>query len=457
MECVIPLNLQYTNTADSEAVSIALAVSRHAKNPWIIPRLIKQTTWHESCPYVNIADCSDIEFSLGAFIHEFSSRTRILHQPAPFNIARLRNIAVAASSTPWIFATDPDFFTSSDFFPRIIQFARDALAAEITPFFTFPVYHASKVNTDLLESTDSIQNFNSLLSNFFIKSSYSKISKNCEFIAPYANIIFTTKKIFDATGGYNENFSGYGSEDFEFLIRTLMICDVQPLPKNIFHDVYKPTRDDYYKSNKKYTGFRKYLETYSFPVEIAGFKFVHLWHPHGTTPWHALRDKNRKTLRAELSPILADPTLILEKDWLPRPHHALAVITKRANWRFFLPLRCQGYKIHRFMLEKSHDAQDIMACARNIGARLIAFSEDAACRQDTARILAHVQRHWPETSIMTNEDQKKIGIHPLRMDEKSYTSARIGLTHRATLAGATHGLIKYIVNKYYDMKYIFFR
>lgn len=447
------MQIQKLNALDTDTVSIAFAIARHADNPWILPRLIKQASFYESDPLVTIADCSNDEYALAPSISDFPSRVQIVHHSGPFNIARLRNVAVAATSSPWLFVTDPDFFTFSNFLPNILQFARDAIASKVTPFFTFPVYHADKNNTRAIEIAHSTHEFNSSLRKFFVKSTFSKIIHNCEFIVPYSNTIFTTKEIFNITGGYNESFVGYGSEDFEFMLRAFMCFNIQPLPKNIFHDIYKPTRDDYYSKCKRYAGFRKFLEAYSFPVETAGFRFVHLWHPQGTTAWHAMRDKNRIALRTELSPLLTDPTLILEKDWLPRPHRALSVITNRANWRFFLPLRSRGYRLHRLMLDESHDAQSIMACARDMDVRMIAFSEDALNRQDTARIVDDVQKKWPHTSIMTSEDVKKIHIHSRRMDDSSYVSARIGPTSQPAISSIAKGIITYAFNKFYDIKH----
>ncbi|EFP1159675.1 capsular biosynthesis protein, partial [Campylobacter jejuni] len=79
------------------------------------------------------------------------------------------------------------------------------------------------------------------------------------------------KKDYIAIGGFDENFTGHGGEDFEFMIKLAL-----------FHKNIKPTKDlmlnRFYKAPLLSQGFRKYLALNSLPYFFEKKLVFHIYH-----------------------------------------------------------------------------------------------------------------------------------------------------------------------------------
>lgn len=339
-----------------------------------------------------------------------------------FVLGRLKNKGFLAAKDDIILLTDPDFFTKTTFFEDIEKFI--AASQGIPIFFTFPAYHATQKNSLDIWNAATPKDYDRELIKFFSRAVIDNVQTHCAFIAPYSNIILTTRKIFSYLGGYNENFTGYGSEDFEFMIRAMLALDISPQAKNILQDCYKPTTRDFF-FQKKYQGFRRMLEAYSFLTESAGFRFVHLYHPPGNGSWYKKIDKNRVALRQELQPVLKNPCTLLDRDWLPHSRRIICILTAPDRWRLFLTLRCKDFQTIRFTGET--DFQTILAWCETHKTKYIAFSDDITKNTHLLQLSEELKQRGCEVSILSDTVLKENGIFPLAIDPCSYTASRLGL------------------------------
>ena len=339
-----------------------------------------------------------------------------------FNLGKSKNKGFLQSKESVILLADPDFFTESSFFERIEKFIDAQNKTSI--FFSFPVYHANEeISKKIFEETD-IHNYDKKLLQFFTKALSCKTKQLCDFIAPYSNVILTSRNIFFYLGGYNENFTGYGSEDFDFMIRAMLALNITPLPSKILEDSYRPASKEFFFL-RPYRGFRRLLEAYTFQVESAGFRFIHLYHPKGTTVWHKNRDKQRVALKRELQSVIQSPFLLLDKDWLPHSRKIVCILTDIQRWRLFLTLRCHDFQTVRYTGKLA--VQDIDSFCQNRHILAIAFSDDIYSNKYTYDLAENLKKLNYNVKILSNQELDKLGIFPLHIHEESYQSSRLGL------------------------------
>lgn len=339
-----------------------------------------------------------------------------------FVLGRLKNKGFLAARDDVILLTDPDFFTKTSFFEEVEKFI--TASQDIPIFFTFPVYHASQESSLTIWNAATPEEHDIALTRFFSRAVIDNVQTHCAFIAPYSNVILTTKNIFFYLGGYNENFTGYGSEDFEFMLRAMLALDISPLAKNLLQDCYKPTAQDFFFP-KKYQGFRRMLEAYSFLTESAGFRFVHLYHPPGNGSWYKKIDRNRAALRQELQPILKNPCLLLDRDWLPHSRKIICILTAPSRWRLFLTLRCKDFQTIRFT--ETPTVKNIITWCETHKTKYIAFSDDIIKNTHILKLSEELQQRGFNVCLLSDNALKENGIFPLAIAPCSYTASRLGL------------------------------
>ncbi|PZT47680.1 hypothetical protein B6S12_07765 [Helicobacter valdiviensis] len=101
------------------------------------------------------------------------------------------------------------------------------------------------------------------------------ISGKREFIEFFMNAsssIVLNRFKFLELGGYDKDFEGYGSEDFDFLVRLLKKCaKFEAMPSNL----------DYFAKNwefSEFKGFRAWFSLVAQEAMLQGIYIYHLWH-----------------------------------------------------------------------------------------------------------------------------------------------------------------------------------
>jgi predicted glycosyltransferase involved in capsule biosynthesis/capsule polysaccharide modification protein KpsS len=269
-----------------------------------------------------------------------------------FSLAKARNIGFRAATQPFVLFSDIDFtFLSSDFLRLERLIVTLELRERIDQILNLPAYHLTEAATALWQASDDRD---AALERCAFRSVYETFGKELEFVAPYSNVFLINAAFFELIGGYDENFRGHGSEDFEFLARAAIHARFYRMPRRIDDSCYSPARADFFKP-KTYRGYRRLLEVICFPSELTGLKAFHLWHPRPEDDdWRVNNDWKREKLAERFETYLGDWRRLLAVDFLPRAKTAACVCLDPSHDGYFTPLRAAGYRLDP-LLEKSAD------------------------------------------------------------------------------------------------------
>lgn len=317
--------------------------------PWILERIKFCLNFYEPCPKILILDFgSEEKYSL--LIEDECKKSNAtyvkINDTNTFSASKAKNLAFKYVTTDLILFSDIDCVFSRDIFQTL---AKDATLLEfnVNPrrYITFPVIHlAENISKDFeeLEPLDKEKYIRSL--DYY--SLQAEFKKEIEFIAPYSNILFMHKNLYELSGGYCDIFRGHGSEDFEYLIRLGYLTSDLPKPKNLNKDFYGPLKESFWNAST-YEGFRKYLEALTFTSAYLGYKTYHMWHPKPSEKgyWTNNNDWKRERFNKVLGIYLQNEEKILEIDYLVRNKKALCLMNDIDQWGYFLPFRAQGYAL----------------------------------------------------------------------------------------------------------------
>lgn len=392
----------------NKRIGIALSAYVDKENKWIEERVYKTFKYYLQC---NISKCS-----IASNINVVNNDVISCYMNEEFSISKFKNKAAIQLDTEYILLTDPDFITFDDFLYKMVNFADIMKSHNLNNFFIFPAYYANQKQSSIICQLP-FEKYNEFLHNFFYMASISGISSYCDFIAPYSNNLFFSRDFFQLSGGYNENFFGYGSEDFEFIIRCLLILNFFPLPNKLWKDDGKPQVSFF---PKNYSGFRRLLELYSLPLELCGFRFMHIFHNKFSNLWYKKRDRFRLNFEKFVIPIINNNKLILKYDWIPRSKQIICIISDETRWRDFLMLRLEGYKI--ILYEGKINFDDILYFIQDKNIYNIAFTEDFSSDSQKKHIIFKLRDRQVYVKIL-----KKI-IYQSNYDNFSYVSQKIDIS-----------------------------
>lgn len=330
-------------------ITYVLTVRVSDFTPWILERIRFQLNFYSPCPQILVLDFGS-EQQYSDLIEAECQRKHIqyikVEDHDTFSAAKAKNIAYQHVKTDLLLLSDVDCVFDRDIFQKL---AKDAtlLELDINPrrYITFPVTHLGEEISANFSKLDGL-NQEKYLKQLDFYSNQSTYGKEIEFIAPYSNILFMHKKLYDLSGGYCDIFRGHGSEDFEYLIRLGYLTSDIPKPKNLNKDFYGPLKSSFW-GETTYEGFRKYLEALTFTSETLGYRTYHLWHPKPSDKgyWTNNNDWKRERFNNILGIYLQQEEKILEIDYQPRQKKALCLMNDPDQWGYFLPLRTLGYSL----------------------------------------------------------------------------------------------------------------
>lgn len=401
-------------------ITMVLSVRIHAENLWLLDRIDLMGEYYNPCPRVVIVDFgSDEEFS--AKIADVCTRRGYTLVPVPdfdvFSLSMSRNIGFENSKSEFIFFCDPDFFGERDMFERLAETATALdMRRTIDVVLNIPAYHLSRSDTDGFFQKKSNDAKSSHLRSLGWKLNYSKFDRAEEsFIAPYSNVFLIHRSMFSLVGGYDTNFRGHGSEDFEFLLRLSMHATYLPTPTTPASDLYGPLSPEFFTS-RPYAGFRRLFELMSQPTESLGFKVFHLWHERNRkADWYTNNDWKREQFQKSTSVYVEKPHELLGVDHLERRRRAYCICKNRETWGYFSPLRLAGFELLPIF---SDDQEALAAAAKglvdgDVDALAVfnpymtsqaAFSSLMVTARDLGRDLIVIERGALPASIYYNED-----------------------------------------------------
>jgi len=329
-------------------ITAVICLRLHDRNPWVMERLASLKGFYKPTPRFLVVDfgsqdkfqklvessCKESGFK---YIHISDYET--------FSLSSARNSAVSLTATKFIYFTDIDFITTSDFFQRLAEAANSAeMGQRFDVILDLPAYHLSQATTQKildLATTDR----NDELNKIAYRTHFQKFGKEVEFIAPYSNNFLIAKRYFEYVGGYHSSFRGHGSEDFEFFIRASIISGYYPLPDHILNDWDGPLKTGFF-GNKPFGGFRSLNQLHAARAERFGLRTFHLWHPtKRDDSWRTNNDWKREKLNTIAGAYIADNSRLLSVDSIPRQKRAVCICIHKDQYGYFLPLRTLGYQI----------------------------------------------------------------------------------------------------------------
>jgi predicted glycosyltransferase involved in capsule biosynthesis len=343
-------------TVTTSDVTVCIAIRLTNINPWVIERLWWLGKNYEPSPKFLILDLGSSERhalkirkaceSIGAEYHH-------IDDSGEFSLAVARNLAFERVKTDFVFFTDIDFVFEKRFFGRLSEICNQF---EIRRYplrcFTMPAYHVSQEEALLYESLSPIEQ-ERLVNEWCLAGAQTEFGTIFEFVAPYSNNFLCHRNLFSIVGGYCTEFRGHGFEDFEFFIRLCRLIQHIPMPTQLNKDMYSPLGESFQKI-KKYAGFRRMLELFTYPSESIGLKSFHIWHPRPKENeyWTSKKNRNRDRFNKIVSQYIKNSEDLLGVDFLSRSNKALCILEDKNQWRYFVPLRLAGYRLF-FIINKN--------------------------------------------------------------------------------------------------------
>ena len=341
-------------------LSVIVAIRAHDNNPWVAERLDTLGGYYDPGPHFVIVDFGSepaYRDELKSISDRHGFNYTYVDDTGTFCLAKARNAGAIAAKTELLFFSDIDCFGERDLCARLVEQAnRMQLGAIYDQIIKLPVYHLGPDTTASFFSANTHEQRSARVAQAFSDGVYSGRGEPADFIDPSSNFFVCRRSFYDEVGGYNQNFRGHGSEDYEFLLRFALLSGQFPIPADPNADQYGPTRRDFY-GPKSYRGFRRLGELMSYQAELAGLRIAHMHHgrPNAADTWYDNNDWGRTRFHEQVDPLLDRPSSILAADWMPREKRCAVLLRHEWHYEFFLPLRAAGYELVPITLEALRD------------------------------------------------------------------------------------------------------
>lgn len=382
---VLRSNTSFDKTIESSDITVCLIIRVSDMNLWALDRLQFILNYYDPSPQFLIVDLgSSNEYSqqIEAICRRSESivKYEYVHYFSEFSASIGRNACLKLVDTELIFFTDVDIVHPKSFFHLLVDLSNDLdINRAIRRCLFMPVYHINKEYTEIFNKLDDECKSGFLRELCYLGQS-ERFGSKFEFIAPYSNVFLIHRDFFDLSGGYSTDFIGYGSEDFEFLIRLGMLSTDIPIPNSFEEDLYGPTKDSFW-GVREYSGFRRYLEVLTTSSESLGLNAFHLWHekPSCSGYWTQSGDKDRSIFKKVLKQYYPQVNKLINIDHHERIDDILCISRYSSAWEYFLPLRLLSCKIQHFIessLEFEAEDNLLLEIKKGIYKKIFIFEHD---------------------------------------------------------------------------------
>lgn len=341
-------------------ISMVLCVRWHDANPWVIDRIALMGEYYAPAPRIIIVDfgspephaakirtvCADKGYD---YVH--------VDDTGIFSLSTARNAGFAAASTSFIYFADPDFFSERDHFGKLVDILNTIDATKIFDLvLNIPAFHLNEEKTKSFFASGDPDERSTYLRRLSFYSYFENFDQKAgQFVAPYSNVFLIGSRLFSYLGGYDSNFRGHGSEDFEFLLRYGHYAKHLPIPSEPTEDRFGPGRASFFQE-KTYSGFRRLFEALALPAESLGLKTFHLWHPKDqASDWYKNNDWKRSRFSEATEVYVGKDERLLGVDFLPRAKKLACICKNRHHWGYFAPLRLADFELVPFFGETDEE------------------------------------------------------------------------------------------------------
>lgn len=283
-------------------LSIIIPIKISEYNTFLLSRLesiLEYFYKHPKIEYI-IVDSTEIS-KYSRAIQLFTTKSNNIHyihivNNEPYSSAKSRNKGSEISNGKYLVFFDVDLIAKKDYFIGVINDIKLLESKCQEAFTVYPcLYLNENYSRDLEDILSRSINFD-LCKELAVAREECLIGKKDKVLYPAINTstILVNKKHFLKIGGYDEDFSGHGYEDF-FLLH--MLSYYYPLAK----------KDNLYSLDDKtdypglYRGFRQYFSYYSLENLFKGMYTVHLFHERNKDrPYYIQRDHNSMVFQSKI-------------------------------------------------------------------------------------------------------------------------------------------------------------
>ena len=140
-----------------------------------------------------------------------------------FSLSRARNVGIQHANTEWIGFEDADLVYPSNHYPTLLDILANLHNTPLN-FITVPViYLKENISKNILSAKNIEYYIPKILSALHFEDPKPNLSNNyIESFAPVTSVIFAKKKEILSVGGFDEDFSGWGGEDRDFVFKLLL-------------------------------------------------------------------------------------------------------------------------------------------------------------------------------------------------------------------------------------------
>lgn len=210
-----------------------------------------------------------------------------------FSLSRARNVGIQHANTEWIGFEDADLVYPSNHYPTLLDILANLHNTPLN-FITVPViYLKENISKNILSAKNIEYYIPKILSALHFEDPKPNLSNNyIESFAPVTSVIFAKKKEILSVGGFDEDFSGWGGEDRDFVFKLLLKNKLIDKP-----DFFEKTFNQNLNDVSVFEGWRSLYKIIGKYVQNHGLYGYHLYHEK--LSWRSDLSKNNIQLAKE--------------------------------------------------------------------------------------------------------------------------------------------------------------
>ena len=238
-----------------------------------------------------------------------------------FSLARARNFAAQRAKGEFLMFLDADLVPYPGFFKDILREIHVSdLRNQVDQFLMLPVIYLTDLGFDRMQNM-SPDHWRQYFINSMLKSNNEEIEK----FSSGTSVVVLDRHYYLSRGGQDEQFEGWGFEDYEFATRLIRKVRKFPLPSN-----WLSMAGNFMKINK-YDGWKATYRLYGDWMAAKGIYMFHSPHPI-EIKYHRRKDINLRYLQHRMAEFVKTG---YEHEALPALEHGKTLLLRKN------PFSCQ--------------------------------------------------------------------------------------------------------------------
>lgn len=257
-----------------------------------------------------------------------------------FSLARARNFAAQRAKGQFLMFLDADLVPYPGFFKDILREIHVSdLKNQVDQFLMLPVIYLTDLGFDKMQKMAPDH-----WRPYFINSMLKNNSEEIEKFSSGTSVVVLDRHYYLSRGGQDEQFEGWGFEDYEFATRLIRKVRKFPLPSN-----WLSMAGNFMKINK-YDGWKATYRLYGDWMAAKGIYMFHSPHPI-EVKYHRRKDINLRYLQHRMAEFVKTG---VEHDPLPALEHGKTLLMRKNPFscqREFAPFLGELVQVSEFEFE----------------------------------------------------------------------------------------------------------